>query len=61
MALLDSEPRLASVTGTGGGAQLLRLDQEPFFELLQTEPDLARGIITMLSRRLRTRLEELSA
>ncbi len=61
MALLDSEPRLASVTGTGGGTQLLRLDQEPFFELLQAEPDLARGIITMLSRRLRARLEDLSA
>ncbi|MFN2143180.1 MAG: cyclic nucleotide-binding domain-containing protein [Candidatus Promineifilaceae bacterium] len=59
MALLDSEPRLASVTAVIP-TQLLRLEQGPFFELLQAEPELARGIITMLSRRLRTRLEELS-
>ncbi|MFN2253044.1 MAG: cyclic nucleotide-binding domain-containing protein, partial [Candidatus Promineifilaceae bacterium] len=60
MALLDSEPRLASVTAVIP-TQLLRLEQESFFELLEAEPELARGIIIMLSRRLRIRLGELSA
>jgi CRP-like cAMP-binding protein len=35
--------------------QLLRLDQEPFFELMESQPQLAHGIITMLSARLRSR------
>ena len=33
----------------------LRLEQQPFFELLETKPELARGIIAMLSGRLRGR------
>jgi len=54
MALLESEPRLAAVTAVVP-TQLLRLDQEPFFELLESQPQLARGIIIMLSARLRSR------
>lgn len=59
MALLESEPRLATVTGTVG-TQLLRLDQRPFFELLEAQPDLTCAIIQILSGRLRARLLELS-
>jgi CRP-like cAMP-binding protein/HEAT repeat protein len=59
MALLESEPRLATVTGSEG-TQLLRLDQQPFFELLWSQPELALAIIRMLSGRVRTRLQELS-
>jgi CRP-like cAMP-binding protein len=59
MALLDSEPRLASVSATVP-TLLLRLEQGPFFELLEVEPELSRGIITMLARRLRARLAALS-
>ena len=55
MALLDSEPRLATVTAVTP-SQLLRLEQKPFFELLESQPQLARGLITMLSGRLRSRL-----
>jgi len=39
---------------------LLRLDQRPFFELLEVEPELARGMIRTLSGRLRGRLLELA-
>lgn len=52
MALLDSEPRMASVTATTG-TQLLRLDQDPFYELLEDRAEVARGVIHVLSSRLR--------
>ena len=58
MALLESEPRMATVTGTVP-SQLLRLDQGPFFELLESQPQLARGWISLLSGRLRSRLADL--
>ncbi len=59
MALLESEKRLATVTAVVP-SQLLRLDQAPFFELLEMQPALARGIITTLSARLRARLQLLA-
>jgi AAA family ATP:ADP antiporter len=59
MALLEAAPRLATVTGSEG-TQLLRLDQQPFFELLRGQPELTLAIIRMLSGRVRTRLQELS-
>ena len=59
MALLQAEPRSASVTAVVP-TQLLRLDQQPFFELLEAQPELTRGMIKMLSGRLRTRLQELA-
>ena len=60
MALLESAPRLATVTAVVP-SQLLRLHREPFFELLETVPDLMRNIITILSGRLRQRLELLAS
>jgi AAA family ATP:ADP antiporter len=59
MALLESQPRLATVTGSVP-SQLLRLEQAPFFELLASQPQLARGLISLLSGRLRERLESVS-
>ena len=55
MALLESEPRAATVTAVVP-TTLLRLDQQPFFELLAAQPELARDIIIMQSHRLRERL-----
>ena len=52
MSLLDAEPRSASVIATEP-TLCLRLDQEPFFDLLAEHPELARGLIGVLSRRLR--------
>ncbi len=54
MALLDAEPRMASVTAAAD-TLLLRLASEPFFELMDDRPEVARGIIRVLSRRLRAR------
>jgi hypothetical protein len=60
MALLEPEPRMASVTAETD-ALLLRLDGEPFFELIDTRSEVARGIIRVLSRRLRQRVQEVAA
>ena len=60
MALLDPEPRLASVTAVVD-TRLLRLDQAPFYELLEDRIEVARGIIQMLSQRLRARVADLNA
>jgi ATP:ADP antiporter, AAA family len=58
MALLDSEPRTASATAITG-VRLLELDQEPFYELLEEQFEITRGIIGVLVRRLRERSGEL--
>jgi len=52
MALLDPEPRSASVTVIED-AQLLRLDQQTLFELIEQHPEVARGMLQVLTRRLR--------
>ncbi len=57
MSLLDAEPRSASVVAAQP-TLCLRLDREPFYELLAEHPELARGLISVLSRRLRTMLQE---
>lgn len=59
MALLDPEPRLASVTAVEP-TRLLRLDQEPFAVLLEDHPELAAGIIRNLSQHLRARVRDLA-
>ena len=59
MALLDPEPRSASITAMED-TQLLRLDQEPFYELLEEQGELARGMIKLLTRRLRARMKDLN-
>jgi CRP-like cAMP-binding protein len=59
MALLDPEPRSASVTAAED-TQLLRLGQEPFFELMEDRMEVARGIIKVLSRHLRARVQDLA-
>lgn len=60
MALLDPEPRMADVTAESD-ALLLRLDQGPFYDLMETRSEVARGIIRVLSNRLRRRVQEVSA
>jgi len=52
LALLDSEPRSASVTAVEE-TYLLRVDQNTFYELISDYPDVLRGIIQVLSGRLR--------
>jgi len=52
MALLDSEPRSASVTATVASS-LLKISREDFQELMAEKPEIALGVIRVLSRRLR--------
>ncbi len=59
MALLDSAPRLATVTALTH-TLLLRLDQEPFYELMNQRVDVARGVIRVLSAHLRARVQDVA-
>lgn len=58
LSLLDTETRSASATAVND-CLLLRIDQEPFFELLESQPEIARGVIRILSKRLRNLNEKL--
>ncbi len=57
MALLDAVPRLASVTAVED-TLLLRLAQEPFYEAVDARVEIARGVIRVLSRHLRERVQD---
>jgi ATP:ADP antiporter, AAA family len=59
MALLDSEPRVASVTAIEP-TRLLRLAQEPFFELISDRPEVAVGLIHVLTGHLRARVRDVT-
>lgn len=59
MALLDTETRMAAVTAVED-TLLLRLDQESFYELMDTRSEVARGIIRVLTARLRLRVQEIA-
>ncbi|MCA9969748.1 MAG: cyclic nucleotide-binding domain-containing protein [Anaerolineales bacterium] len=62
LAVLDPEPRTASVTAVSDSF-LFRIAKEPFDEVLVDRPEIALGVIRTLSRRLRAqgrRLAELA-
>jgi HEAT repeat protein len=59
MAVLDTGPRVASVTAVVD-TRLLRLDQETLYELMDAHIDVAQGIIRVLSRHLRHRVKDLN-
>jgi uncharacterized protein len=59
MALLDDEPRVASATAIED-TQLLRLGQQPFYELMAHRVEVARGVIRVLNRRLRGRVHDMA-
>lgn len=52
LAVLDPEPRAASVTSVGE-TFLFRIDKEPFDEVMADRPEVAQAIITSLCRRIR--------
>src|SRR5688500_17992407 len=52
MALLDASPRSATVTALED-VNLLRISREDFQDLLTEKPEIALGIIQVLTRRLR--------
>lgn len=52
LSLLDAETRSASATAKTD-CRLFKIDQEPFYELIDTRPEVARGFIKILCNRLR--------
>jgi CRP-like cAMP-binding protein len=52
LSLLDAESRSASAKAHSD-CYIFKIDQEPFFELLDSRPEIARGFIKMLCKRLR--------
>ena len=52
LALLDPEARSASAT-TNTDCVLFRIEQEPFYELIENRTEVARGFIKILCQRLR--------
>ncbi|MDB5284306.1 MAG: cyclic nucleotide-binding protein [Bacteroidota bacterium] len=52
LALLDTETRSASATAEKE-TFLLKIDQEPFYELMESRIEVAKGIIKTLCRRIR--------
>ena len=59
MALLDPEPRAAAVTAVED-ARLLRLLRAPFYELMADRPEVATGIIRVLTGYVRARLRDVA-
>jgi CRP/FNR family cyclic AMP-dependent transcriptional regulator len=57
LSLLDSETRSATAT-TQSDCFLFKIDQEPFYELLEARPEVARGFIKILCQRLRAQNEK---
>jgi len=52
LSLLDTESRSATVTAAGD-CFLFRIDQEPFYDLIESRPEVVRGVIRILCQRLR--------
>ena len=59
LSLLDAETRSASATCDQPGT-LLKLDQQPFYQILSKDKEVLKGILKMLCRRIRA-LDEKSA
>ncbi|MEZ4734620.1 MAG: Npt1/Npt2 family nucleotide transporter [Caldilineaceae bacterium] len=59
MALLDGEPRTATIRTTQP-THLLCLDQTAFYELMDEHIEIARGVIHVLLQRLRARTADLN-
>lgn len=57
LALLDPEVRSATATANTD-CILFRIDQEPFYELLENRTEIARGFIKILCQRLRAQNEK---
>jgi CRP-like cAMP-binding protein len=59
LALLDPEPRMASVSALEV-TRLLRLEQGPFQELIRQQPEVALGVIRVITRYLRARAQDVA-
>lgn len=52
LSLLDTETRSASVTALTD-CVLFRIDQDPFYDMVELRPEIVRGVIKILCKRLR--------
>jgi CRP/FNR family transcriptional regulator, cyclic AMP receptor protein len=59
MALLDNEPRSADAV-TLSDCKLLSIGQSDFFDVLSGRPEILKGILRLLSRRLRNTISNVS-
>ncbi|HEU4573978.1 MAG TPA: cyclic nucleotide-binding domain-containing protein [Chitinophagaceae bacterium] len=59
LSLLDTETRSASATAATD-CILYRIDQEPFYDLMEQRPEVARGVIKILCNRLRSANQQIS-
>jgi CRP-like cAMP-binding protein len=59
MAVLNTSPRVASVTAIEP-TRLFQLHQDSLYELMGDRPEIARGIIGVLSARLKARVEDVA-
>ena len=57
LSLLDADTRSASATADTD-CILYKIDQEPFYELMDERPEIANGFIKILCQRLRTMNEK---
>ena len=57
LSLLDAEARSASATANTD-CMLFRVNQEPFYELVETRTEVVRGFIKILCQRLRAQNEK---
>ena len=57
LSLLDADTRSASATADTD-CVLFRIEQEPFYELLDERPEVAKGFIKILCQRLRVMNEK---
>jgi CRP-like cAMP-binding protein len=57
LSLLDAETRSATATASSDSI-LYKIDQEPFYKLISTRPEISLGIIRILARRLRAQNEK---
>lgn len=52
LSLMDTETRSATATALAD-CILFRIDQEPFYDLVETRPEVVKGVIKILCKRLR--------
>lgn len=59
LSLLDTETRSATVTAITN-CSLFRIDQEPFYDLIESRPEVVKGVIKILCKRIRAINQRLS-
>lgn len=59
LSLLDAETRSASAT-CGEECLILKLDQQPFYDILSKDQEVLKGILKMLCRRIRVLDEKIA-